>query len=235
MRKEAFMRDRFTIRLRLLAGGVALAMTISFGMWSAPPAEAAATRSHHHERPAKPDAIPGKGLLCDFDHTSWCVGGAKASPASTIELYAALLYIIDFIIKVIVGDRPADDGEDDGDYKGKHRRNEDEGLCLSQAGGDVIWAKCGTKSGTAIYNSATWVVVVANNGGFGFANLYWLEKGETLYLTEPPKITAGAHLRLHHLFGGAGGQALQEWKFFSLRANGQLTNEVLKPGEIVRL
>jgi hypothetical protein len=242
MRNEAFMRDRSTLRLRLLAGGVALATTISFGVWSAPPAGAAAARnddataaSTDHPLSAKPDDIPGRGLLCDFDHTSWCVGVDPNSVViTTIELIAALKVIFDWIFKGESPDgEPEDQGKDDGEYKGKHRKPD--GLCLTQAGGDVIWGKCGTKSGTSVYNSAEWVVVAANNGGFGFANVYWLVKGKTLYLTEPPKIAAGHRLRLHALFGGAGGQALQEWKFFSIGANGQLIKEALKPGEIVRL
>jgi hypothetical protein len=228
------MRSTVSLRLRLLAGGVALATAISLGVWATPAAAApartahpAATSSHHHElspqtpfsaaRPAR-SASPSIGATllawCDFVHPSWCAGTDAPATAKTavvdIEIAGAVTGIILFVVQVIKGIvylRGIFRG-----YKGRHRKSDLIGDCLTQAGGKVVWGKCGSGTTGALATSSLWQEELGANNSIGLVNDYWLTRGKMLWLTAPQPIKANGHLRLHALFGGAGGQTLQEWK-----------------------
>jgi hypothetical protein len=206
------MRSVSRVRLRLVAASVAAATVMATGIVSAPPAGAAARRSHYYELSAKPFVlVKSPDLLCDFNHPSWCAGAnLKADPGAEIEIAAAAITLIGAVVTIIKGAiyvwfkwlRR---------YKGKHEGHL-VGTCLTQSGGNVIWGKCGTGTTGAVATSRMWEVVPTLNNAIEYVNYYWQNKGQVLFLTEPQKITANGHLRLHALFPGSGGQQSQEWK-----------------------
>jgi hypothetical protein len=155
--------------------------------------------------------VKSPDLLCDFNHPSWCAGAnLKADPGAEIEIAAAAITLIGAVVTIIKGAiyvwfkwlRR---------YKGKHEGHL-VGTCLTQSGGNVIWGKCGTGTTGAVATSRMWEVVPTLNNAIEYVNYYWQNKGQVLFLTEPQKITANGHLRLHALFPGSGGQQSQEWK-----------------------
>jgi hypothetical protein len=231
------MRSTVSLRLRLLAGGVALATTVSLGVWGTTPA-GAAVRHPHHELSAGPSVDKNyPGLLCDFDHKSWCIGtGPKAKTTfGEIEIVADYMTVVLFVVATIKGviwavikfRRWWHTGG------GGHERPYMVGNCLTQSNGQVIWGKCAKGTTGAAVTSQTWKVEYFSNGADGFVNEYWLNKGKSLWLTEPAKIVANGRLRLHAMFGlGTGGIQLQEWHAKGEPAGSSLD---LKPGEPIRL
>jgi hypothetical protein len=217
---------------RSVTAAIAAAAIVCVSLPSTP-ASAATVRSDRHslsartpfsgDRPVRlsPSAefplIPSTAStypLCDFHHHSWCAGTTANAHGThvvvRIEIGAALITIIQaviYTIKGIIYIRNIFRG-----YKGKHRKTDLIGDCLTQASRNVVWGKCGAGTTGAMATSSLWQEQIGSNNALGFVNDYWLIKGQSLWLTAPQPIKANGHLRLHALFGGAGGQTLQEWK-----------------------
>jgi hypothetical protein len=221
MRKEALMRSNVSLRLRLVAGAVAAATVVAVGVVSAPPA-GAATRSHPHielsTRPAVDKTYSNTGLLCDFDHKSWCVGhgpvGKTHLSDGEMVVYGFYMAAFSFVVTLVGLVARAIIKFRRWWHKGGggHERPYFTGDCLTQSAGQVVFAKCAKGTKGAAVTSQTWRVEYVSNGSEGLVNQYWLSKGKSLWLTEPAKIVEGGLLRLHTMFGvNTGGFELQEW------------------------
>jgi hypothetical protein len=105
---------------------------------------------------------------------------------------------------------PDDDQTSDEDIGDNGGGKTDVGKCLTQKNGNVTWGTCKGKRGSAVWNSATWILT-AVQGDFGFINYYYYYlKGHKYYL-RATGYKAGDRITLHTLFKG--GQQEESWFF----------------------
>jgi hypothetical protein len=138
-------------------------------------------------------------LAVDMDNVQLIIAGWIAAAAG---VFAAIWVV------VTRPKQPEDDTEeeDSGEVGGSE---DDEGLCLTQAGGVPEFGTC---NGTgAVETSATWILTGVQQD-YGLENEYYYDKGDDYYLTTP-NYDDGVQVELHALFGGSGGQQLQTWYF----------------------